>query len=310
MLADLKRPVLQPLYDNLFAERQLEVSVLRLDTIHPLVSGNKWYKLKYNIEAFQQSGKEFLVTFGGAWSNHIVATAAAGKEFGIQTIGIIRGEELNEHSNSCLRFASACGMKLIFVSREIYRLAHDNTIPIDELLKNIKPASLNPKHSFILPEGGAGELAVKGCKEIIQEIPSDFAFICCACGTGTTLAGISAGLSKGQKAIGIPVLHGQFLEKDVLNMNGGIHNFELMEDYHFGGYAKSNPMLEEFCATFSKMHQLPVEPIYTGKLFYGILDLIQKHYFPPSSKLVLVHSGGILQPLAPPSTSIPGSAYE
>ena len=303
MITDLKRPVLQLLHDILFDESQLKVYVLRLDTMHPLVSGNKWYKLKYNIEAFQKSGQEFLVTFGGAYSNHIVATAAAGKESGIQTIGIIRGEELNEHSNPYLRFANDCGMKLIFVSREIYRKAHDSTFPMDELLNNFKPY-------YILPEGGAGELAVIGCKEIIQEIPVDFSFICCACGTGTTLAGISAGLTTGQKAIGIPVLQGSFLEKDILRMNGGIHNFELMHDYHFGGYAKSGAALEEFCETFSVRHHLPVEPVYTGKLFYGIMDLIHKLYFPPSSTLVLVHSGGILQSLAPLSTSIPGSEYE
>jgi len=293
----LKLPILQPLTDSLFSENQLDISVLRLDTLHPFVSGNKVYKLKYNLEAFQNSGMEVLVTFGGAYSNHIVATAAACKEKGIPCIGIIRGDELNEDSNSRLRFASDCGMKLHFIKRESYRQLLTVTDRIDAQVKELIPGTFN-RLLYILPEGGAGELAVQGCREIVQEIPGDFSFICCACGTGTTLAGISSALKPGQKAIGIPVLRGEsFLKNDILKMNGGLTNFELLQEYHFGGYAKSDPELETFCHTFTEKHDLPLEPVYTGKLFYGILDKIQKNYFPSSSSLVIVHTGGILQEL-------------
>jgi 1-aminocyclopropane-1-carboxylate deaminase/D-cysteine desulfhydrase-like pyridoxal-dependent ACC family enzyme len=190
-------------------------------------------------------------------------------------------------------------MKLVFVSRERYRQLVNNPARLSERLADHDGSlALYQEDLFILPEGGAGEPAVKGCMEIVQDIPIDFSFICCACGTGTTLAGISAALKHGQKAIGIPVLHGEsFLQKDMLNMNGGLANFELLFDYHFGGYARTNSELETFCTAFVKKHGIPLEPVYTGKLFYGIMDLIKRNYFLPSSSVILVHTGGILQDL-------------
>jgi 1-aminocyclopropane-1-carboxylate deaminase len=284
------------LKDSFFEEHQLEVSVLRLDTIHPVVSGNKLYKLKYNLAAFAESGKDLLVTFGGAYSNHIVATASACMEKGIPCMGIIRGDELHANSNDRLRFASECGMKLVFVKRALFRQLLTDPGHIEEQVKNRIPGT-ESLELFILPEGGAGELAVKGCMEIVHEIPVPFSFICCACGTGTTLAGISAALQRGQKAVGIPVLRGtSFLESDLLKMNAQ-SNVDLLHDYHFGGYARSHPKLEAFCKAFAEKHDIPLEPVYTGKLFYGIMDRIQKSYFPPSSSLVLLHTGGILKDL-------------
>ncbi len=282
------KPVLQPLTDPLFKEKNLNVFVLRDDLIHPYISGNKWRKLKYNIEEFRKEGKEYLVTFGGAYSNHITATAAAGKELGIKTIGVIRGEEHGVNTNPVLRFAHACGMKLIFISREKYRcLRENNSLPI--------PALKTPDSQlYFLPEGGSNDLAVKGCKEIVDDIPIRFDVICCACGTGATLAGIVNGLKDDQRAIGIAVLKGaSFLKETVISYGGSENNFQIVPDYVFGGYAKSTIELEEFCKTFTEQHHIPVEWVYTGKLFFGIYDLVKKDFFERGKTIVVVHTGGI-----------------
>jgi 1-aminocyclopropane-1-carboxylate deaminase len=291
-----EKPTLQRIHDPLISENTV-VFVLRLDTVHPYVSGNKIYKLKYNLEAFLKSGNDCLVTFGGAYSNHIVATAAACKEKGIRCIGIIRGDELNKNSNVRLRFANDCGMKLVFIKRDLFRQLLAGQEEIEDSIRKMIP-EISDRKLFILPEGGAGELAVQGCREILKEIPIDFSFICCACGTGTTLAGISTGLQPNQKAIGIPVLHSEiFLKNDILKMNNGLKNFELLHGYHFGGYAKQNPELEKFCHDFGEKHGIPLEPVYTGKLFYAVFDRIRKNYFPPSTSIVLIHTGGVLEDL-------------
>ena len=278
--------------EKFFLEKEVSVSVLRLDLIHPYISGNKWFKLKYNIEEFLLQKKECLVTFGGAYSNHIVATAAAGKEFGIKTIGIIRGDELNENSNPSLKFASACGMKLFFVSREEYKLMRDSGSIIDRILSELP---IPFPGFYLLPEGGSNSLSVKGCAEIVKLIYSDFDFIICACGTGATLAGISTALNENQKAIGISVIQGEkFLQRDILNLNGNKNNFQLINEYNFGGYAKSDVPLNLFCENFSSMNGFKIEPVYTGKLFFGLYELIKKDFFKRGSKVIAVHTGGVL----------------
>ena len=288
MVLVLNKPVIQQLVDPLLVEKQLNVFVLRLDKVHEIIAGNKWYKLKYNLEDFKKSGKEFLVTFGGAYSNHLVATAQAGKEFNIKTIGIVRGEELHEESNEYLRFAISCGMKIIFVSRKKYRHFRDN----NELLLPQLPTLLSGL--YFLPEGGSNELAVKGCEEIIQHISLDFDFICVACGTGTTLAGIARVLKTHQLAIGVSVLNAVTFMKDaIIKYTGPITNFEICNDYHFGGYAKSTQELDSFCKAFSFEQKIPIEPVYTGKLFFGVFDLIRKDYFVKGKTIVVVHTGGI-----------------
>lgn len=304
--------------DAYFSEKGIDVSVLRLDKIHPVTGGNKWFKLKYNLEEFSKQKKDILVTVGGAYSNHIIATAAAGKEYGIQTVGIIRGEELNENSNDALKFASSCGMKLFFVTREEYRLIRQTEILPDQILSSpcrtfglqgrlLSPlpaellvyragsSLLSPLSSlFFLPEGGSNALAVKGCSEIINLIPEDFDFIVCAVGTGATLAGISTALKSHQTAIGISVLEGKdFLEKNILEMNGSRKNFQLFHDYNFGGYARSSEELDNFCKNFSQQHNIPIEPIYTGKMFFGLWDLIKKNFFKSGSRIVAIHTGGV-----------------
>jgi 1-aminocyclopropane-1-carboxylate deaminase len=284
----LNKPILQALHDPLFKAKKLNVFVLRDDLIHPFISGNKWRKLKYNIEEFQKENKEWLVTFGGAFSNHIVATACAGKESGIKTIGIIRGEELNEKANSALRFATECGMKLVFVSREKYRMMRTDHQYVFSELRTTNSELL------ILPEGGSNDFAVRGCSEIIHDVDTDFDYICCACGTGATFAGIINGINNNQKAIGITVLKGgQFIAHEIKKWIGERSNFQLMDDYHFGGYAKSTEELEEFCKSFIERTHIPIEPVYTGKLFFGIYDLMRKDFFPENKTIVIVHTGGM-----------------
>jgi 1-aminocyclopropane-1-carboxylate deaminase len=286
-LALSKSPLVE-LNDRIFTGKNLRVFVLRDDLIHPFISGNKWRKLKYNIEEFRTKGSKYMVTFGGAFSNHLVATAAAGKEFGFETIGIIRGEELTADSNPVLRFANDCGMKLIFVTREKYKyLREDHTMLSSEL--QIQNSVMN-----VLPEGGSNELAVKGCMEIVDDIPVEFDFIMCPSGTGATLAGISKNLKEHQQAIGIAVLKGaEFLDVPLKKFTDSGENYRLIHDYHFGGYAKSNLELEQFCLSFHKNTGIPVEPIYTGKLFYALYDLVRTDFFEPGKTIVVVHTGGI-----------------
>jgi len=269
--------------------------VLRLDEIHPYISGNKWFKLKYNLEEFFRQEKKYLVTFGGAYSNHIMAVAAAGKDLGIKTIGIIRGDELDETSNPALSFASQCGMKLFFISRDEYRHARNNFLPVG--IYHALPVTTDDL--YMLPEGGSNALAVKGCAEIVKLFPGDFDITCCACGTGATIAGISSALMENQQAIGISVLNGEkFLEMNILKLNGNRRNFLLIHDYNFGGYAKSNAGLDSFCENFFLMHQIKIEPVYTGKMFFAIYELARQDFFKKGSKIVAVHTGGVFPELA------------
>jgi len=288
MQLHLNEPYIVQLNDPLFLEKKVQVYVFRLDMIHPFITGNKWYKLKYNLEEFARSGSEYLVTFGGAYSNHIVSTAVAGKEFGIRTIGIIRGEELNAKSNEYLSFASQCGMKLIFVSREKYKFLREDYSGINSVVA-VADARL-----YILPEGGSNALAIKGCHEIVEQITIEFDVITVACGTGCTLAGIVNGLNNQQRAIGFSVLKSDdFMEEQVRKLTGLNSKFSIIHDYHFGKYANSPEELDQFCNTLMSEKNIPVEPIYTGKLFYGLYDLIGKNYFRPDEKIVAVHTGGI-----------------
>ena len=281
---------LQKIIDSGIEKSGVNLFVLRLDLIHPTISGNKWYKLKYNLEEAKKQKKETLLTFGGAFSNHIASTAAAGKEFGFKTIGIIRGEELNEDENKTLRFAKECGMELHFVSREDYK---------EKKIPNSLTQQLN--NFFLLPEGGTNELAVKGCAEIVSHIDISFDFVCCPVGTGGTIAGIISSLKEKQKAIGFSVLKGaEFLKGEIEKLIPKKNNWELNFDYHFGGYAKHAPELLKFISDFEKQNGIPLEHVYTGKMMFGIYDLIKKKYFPKNSTIVAIHTGGFQGRLTPP----------
>ncbi|MHC2990075.1 1-aminocyclopropane-1-carboxylate deaminase [Pontibacter sp. HJ8] len=285
----MKAP-LQQLFSPLFEEQGIALWVKREDLLHPTISGNKWRKLRYNLEEAQQLGKDTLLTFGGAYSNHIAAVAAAGQEFGFRTIGMIRGEE-HLPLNPTLSFATRAGMELHYVSREDYRHKQE-----PDFLARL---SLQFNQPYILPEGGTNALAVKGCTEIVSDISIEYDYICCACGTGGTLAGIIAGLEGKRQVLGFPALKGgEFLREEIEQLiesyNGKQYaNWQLVTDYHFGGYAKVKPELLAFMRDFGEQHQLPLEPIYTGKMFYGLLDLIQKGYFPGGSRIIAVHTGGL-----------------
>ena len=254
--------------------------------IHNYLSGNKFRKLKYNILEAKHLKKESLLTFGGAYSNHIAATAYAGKVHGIKTIGVIRGEELNSkiENNPTLKFAKASGMQLHFVSREAYRLK-DNTKFIEELRAKFGDY-------YLLPEGGTNALAIKGCEEILNEEDTQFDFICCSIGTGGTISGLINASQPHQKILGFPALKGDFLQQDIRKF-ATKDNWELITDYHFGGYAKINEGLITFINTFKKKYNIPLDPIYTGKMMYGIFDLIEKGYFPERSKILAIHTGGL-----------------
>jgi 1-aminocyclopropane-1-carboxylate deaminase len=222
--------------------------------------------------------------------------AAAGQEFGFKTIGVIRGNELNDESNPTLRLAKQNGMQFHFVDRETYRKRDD-----DDYIESLKQKFGD---FYLVPEGGSNALAVKGCSEIINHIPIDFDTIMCACGTGGTIAGIALSLNEFQKAIGIPVLKGaEFLEKEILQLQSDYNKTQsklhkslapqLIYDYHFGGYANTNPELLQFMEVFENEYSIPLDKIYTSKLMFAFFDLLKKDFFRPNSSLVLVHTGGL-----------------
>jgi len=264
----------------------IELFIKREDQLHPVVSGNKFRKLKYNIRAAKEQNKKTLLTFGGAFSNHIVAVAGAGKEFDFETFGIIRGEELQEkiHENPSLAVAQQFGMKLVFVSRNEYGLKDT-------------PEFLNEMQSqfgdfYLLPEGGTNELAIKGCEEILSEDDIKFSHICTSIGTGGTISGIINSAGSHQNIIGFSSLKGDFLQNDIAKF-AYQKNWSVNCEYHFGGYGKVTNELIEFINLFYLDHAIPLDPIYTGKMMFGIFDLIQNNYFPPNSKILAIHTGGL-----------------
>ncbi len=290
----LKAP-LQKIPTEIGFSAGVELSVLREDLSHPFLSGNKWRKLKYNLLDYKNSGKKAILTFGGKYSNHLVACAAAGKILNIPMIGILRGDEWvnNPHQT----FLKECGMHLMSLSREEYRL-RENPEFLSNLYKRCTtefPELISfPDDIFMIPEGGSNEAGVKGCIEIMKDIPRDSTHILLACGTGSTLAGIAMGCHEKQKAIGISVLKGEnFLLDSVIRQGAPVAKTTILFDYHFGGYAKSPEPLKTFCKNFGQESGIPLEPVYTGKLFFASMDLLSKNYFPKGSKIVLIHTGGI-----------------
>lgn len=288
--------LLQEIEDDLFLQKKLKVLVLRLDLIHPLTGGNKYFKLKYNLQEAKALGISNVLSFGGAYSNHIAALAYEAKQNGLNSIGVIRGDELNEKSNPTLKIAKENGMQFYFVDREVYRLRNDPDFYV-QLRKKFGEA-------FIIPEGGSNALAIKGCMEIKHQIDLPFDSIMAACGTGGTIAGIALSMDDHQKAIGIPVLKGaEFLQNEISRLQNeaiGKFNFSanakipsLIYDYHFGGYAKTTEELMDFKKKFESDTNIPLDKIYTCKLFYALYDLINKDHFEKNKTVVVVHSGGL-----------------
>ena len=259
--------------------------IKREDLLHPFVSGNKLRKLKYNILEAKLLKKDTLVTFGGAFSNHVAAVAYAGFENGFKTIGIIRGDELENkiEENPTLSFAQNHGMHFKFVSRVDYR--SKNSIEYNDML------SVEYPNSYIIPEGGTNSLAIKGCEEILTLEDQNFDYLCTCVGTAGTISGLINSATTAN-IIGFSVLKGDFLANEISSWTQKT-NWEINSDYHFGGYAKVSDELINFINNFKKQYQIPLDPVYTGKMVFGVLDLIQKNYFLPDAKILMIHTGGL-----------------
>ncbi len=267
---------------SLLDEKKIKADVLRLDKIHPLVSGNKWFKLRYYLEDAQLKGKKTIVTYGGAWSNHLLATAAACKINNFSCYGIIRGEEATTHSPTLIN-AKELGMQLIFVSREEYRAG------------NIPPYLGNDDNYFI-PEGGYGIKGAEGAATILDYCSREnYSHICCGAGTGTMTAGLIINSLPSQKVISISVLKNNFtLEGEIKQLVADKEkSFQLIHDYHFGGYANYKSELIDFMNQFYRDTAIPSDFVYTGKIFFAITDLISNNFFPEGSRLLIIHSGGL-----------------
>ncbi len=280
---DIYSPV-QQINDKLFAERDLLVYIKRDDLIHPVISGNKWRKLKYLLKKAQAQNKTHLVTFGGAYSNHLLATAGAAAKFGFKATGIVRGEEVN---NDTLFMCRLHGMNLLFTDRESYR---------------DKPALFNKyftgdNEAFFINEGGASPEAAKGCSELVDELTETYDHIFCAAGTGTMAAGIINGLTQHQLPTTLNVIpvfkNGGFIADEINKFLLTPSNYQLHTDYHFGGYGKVNDELIAFIKKFVADTGILIDPIYTGKMLYAIYDLAKKDHFAPGSRVLAIHSGGI-----------------
>lgn len=309
MFSDSLNPVaLQTIYNPSLTEKELSLYVLRTDQIDPAISGNKWFKLKHNLIDAKQQGYKTLVSFGGPYSNHLYALSAAGKLYQFNTVGIIRGEE-HLPLNPTLSDLKARGMKLYYINRSTYRNKHQPEIieKLKTMIAEDTPGLLTDE-MYLLPEGGTNKLAVKGASEIVSFIPEDTDFICVPCGTGGTIAGMIYGLcTSGRdktRVLGFPAVKGsQFLLQRIETMLQSLQFsaqqinpaivWELFHDYHFGGFGKINQTLALFIDEFEKKHSVELDPIYTAKMMYGIVNLIENNFFPKGSKIIAVHTGGL-----------------
>lgn len=286
MLSYTPTPI-QEIHDPVFETAGVRVLIKREDMNHPHVSGNKWWKLKYNLEEAKKLGKNALLTFGGAYSNHIYATAAAANELGLKSFGIIRGEETLP-LNQTLAFAKSKGMVLHYVSREDYRKKHES-----EFIQKLQDQFGD---FYLIPEGGTNAFAVKGVAELARQLENetDFDYVCSSVGTGGTLAGMIEGLTQSKKIIGFSSLKGgEFLGEEIRKYTDKKGNWKLLHDYHFGGYGKTTLELMTFIKSFQTRTTIILDSVYMGKLFYGIYDLVTKNYFGSGSKIIVLHTGGL-----------------
>ncbi|QTV05163.1 1-aminocyclopropane-1-carboxylate deaminase/D-cysteine desulfhydrase [Faecalibacter bovis] len=283
---DNYKSIIQEVDLPILKQKNIKLSVLREDLIHPKISGNKFRKLKYNFAEAERLGYKKVITFGGAFSNHIAATAAAAKLNNFEAIGFIRGEEIEAliEQNPTLKFAQEEGMKFNFISREDYRLKDS-----EKFLNQLKIEF--PDH-YIIPEGGTNDLAIKGCEEILNDSCFEYDFITTAIGTAGTITGIINSTSKNQHVLGFPALKSKHFDEEIRKLAKKI-NYTIIDNYHFGGYAKVSEELINFINSFKETTSIPLDPIYTAKMMFGILDLIQKDYFKPNISILAVHTGGL-----------------
>ncbi|MFE9019696.1 1-aminocyclopropane-1-carboxylate deaminase/D-cysteine desulfhydrase [Streptomyces sp. NPDC007808] len=283
----LPSPLQEPA-DGRFTRRGVRLLLKRDDLIHPELIGNKWRKLAPNLRA---AAGRTVVTFGGAYSNHLRATAAAGRLLGLSTVGVVRGQELADRPlNPSLARCVADGMRLHFVDRSTYRR---KTEP--ETLAAVLRAA-GAQDAYVVPEGGSNALAVGGCEALGGELRGQADVVAVACGTGGTLAGLAAGLGPGQRALGVPVLRGGFLADDVRALQeeafgGPRGEWRLDERFHFGGYARTSPELDAFAEDFERRHGVPVERLYVAKLLYGLVALAEEGAFPRGTTVAAVVTG-------------------
>jgi len=277
----------QEIRHKLVESAGVSLFIKREDLNHPLVTGNKWWKLKHNLLQAHLEQKPTLLTFGGAFSNHIYATAVAAHELGFNSIGIIRGEETTP-LNPTLRFATAQGMQLHYISREDYRRKSDPMF-LEELTRRFG-------NIYVVPEGGSNAPAVKGCEEFAKSLPADVDTICLPVGTGGTIAGIINGSPAEKRILGFSSLKGgNFLYDDVkqwLN-NKEAANWHIETRYHFGGYAKHTPELISFMLEFAETTGVVLDIVYTAKMMFGLFDLIKQQHFPKGSRILAIHTGGL-----------------
>ncbi|WP_420384754.1 1-aminocyclopropane-1-carboxylate deaminase/D-cysteine desulfhydrase [Roseivirga sp.] len=284
-----EQPKLQVIHHPDALSNDIDLQVLRLDETHPHLSGNKWYKLKYNLLEASRLGHNTLLTFGGAYSNHIHAVASAARLFGFRSIGIIRGEA-HATLNPTLSFAIECGMQLKYVDRTTYR-DKTNSAFLDSLKREFGDF-------YLIPEGGTNELAIKGASEILHAVDKAFDYYFVPVGTGGTITGLINSLNNQGRVIGVSALKGSFLQGEVTELlnqytQGSFDNWLMNNNYHFGGYAKVNPTLIDFIRAIENDYQLPLEPIYTGKMLFGIIDMISREEIPKGSKVLAIHTGGL-----------------
>ncbi len=269
--------------DDVLKDRNIRIGMLRLDLLHPQISGNKWFKLKYNIEAAKKQDAKSILSFGGAYSNHLHALAYAGHLSGIKTIGILRGEEI---SNPTLDDCRSWGMELHFISRDQYRHKYESGF-LSAIREKFPEA-------YIVPEGGNNEEGRKGTREILKGIDLDkYTHVCCAVGTGATLAGIADSSLPHQEVLGFSALkNAEYLEETIREYTTA-ENWKLIHDYHFGGFAKKNTELLEMIESFKQNHNIELDFVYTGKMVYGIYQMIQKETIAAGSSVLLIHTGGL-----------------
>lgn len=272
--------------DPWLEQYQIELYMKRDDLLHPVISGNKWRKLKYSLDHALSLGSDTLVSMGGIYSNHLHALAYVGQALGLKTIGLVRGEQPRVLTPT-LSDIKRWGMELVFVSRTDYRLLrrhkkYDN-------LPGLKPGQ------YWLPEGGATNLALQGVSELVTEISIPYDSFCVPCGTGATLAGVIEGVPESVSVLGFAAFKSaNFLISDVeVLLSQSRHNWQINLDYHFGGFAKINAELSVFIKEFESKSAVPLEPIYTGKMIYGVYELIKKHYFRPGQRIIALHTGGL-----------------
>ncbi len=269
-----------------FNANDFAADILRLDLIHPVVSGNKWFKLKHHLTAAARQGKTKLLSFGGPYSNHLVAMADVAAQAGLKAVAVVRGEEPQLHSPA-LRQIKAAGTTLVFVSREAYGNK-------EKLVQQMQ--SEYPDH-YIIPEGGQSALGIRGAAEILETVPRHYSHILCAVGTGTTLAGIANAAAVHQQVTGIAALkvsdpHHNTLLTFISNHTPR-ENWQVLFDYHFGGYARKNQELIRFMNELYRTETIPTDFVYTGKLLYAAFDLARNGYFPCGSAVLIIHSGGL-----------------